>query len=253
MLSTNVKVTIPSKKSKNDTYTRGEQMESLDNHEQRLEDVLKKANDPTNLQWDEDAKRRFQLLFPDADKFGLPISASWVSIDPIPFTDNFDDLHLFITDDRIIDKTNSNDFKVRNYSPDTYMTYLTSKWDKLTTDEKSEIKNKLVSSSNARLYIKQINFLLTLNKILFKQKGGMSYYSNDEDSTDDEGVMNFIIEYEPTIADNTTNAGIKDIADQKVVCPYLLGAFVNGELDIGQVAKLKDRKSRRKLFKKITK
>ena len=40
----------------------------------------------------------------------------------------------------------------------------------------------------------------------------------------------------------------KMLFDHKIVSPYLMGVFVNGQLDTNQCAMLKDRKSRRQLF-----
>ena len=83
-----------------------------------------------------------------------------------------------------------------------------------------------------------------------------------DESSDDEEILLMIDEIEPdllalyraqsgggNVNDETKN--VKQFADEKIVSPYLLGSFVNGELSIPQVAHLKDRRSRRRLFREL--
>lgn len=78
-----------------------------------------------------------------------------------------------------------------------------------------------------------------------------------DDETDDDEVEEMLGDLEPglhAVYHQTHTGGgknVKHYADEKMICPYLLGAFVNGELSIEQVAKLKDESSRRKLFRQL--
>lgn len=81
----------------------------------------------------------------------------------------------------------------------------------------------------------------------------MSLYEDDY-SSDEEEVIRMINEFDPDLlkqAGGKKLKQLKKLADKKMVSPYLLGSFVNGELTIPQVAQLGDRRSRRRLFKSI--
>jgi len=56
---------------------------------------------------------------------------------------------------------------LKNLSPDQYFSCIISKWPFLNEEDKLEIKSKLMYRFG-NTYLKQINFLIALNKILFK-------------------------------------------------------------------------------------
>lgn len=81
--------------------------------------------------------------------------------------------------------------------------------------------------------------------------------TDEEDvSTDDEQVETMIDLLDPNLMQDVRSQmnpeahrlNSKMLFDHKIVSPYLLGVFINGELDTSQCALLKNRKSRRQLF-----
>jgi len=98
---------------------------------------------------------------------------------------------------------------------------------------------------------------LDFNNEQSTEENDVAYVDDDngdgEYSTSDEGVEALVTDINPDLLTgyNGQDTPIKEYVDQKIVSPYLLGGFVNGELDISQVARLSNRTSRRKLFKEI--
>lgn len=82
------------------------------------------------------------------------------------------------------------------------------------------------------------------------QIGGYEDYSSDE-----EEVEELFKEFEPdqyvVYLQSEPKQNIKDVFDEKTVLPFLMGSFVNGELDIDMCKNLPNRTSRRKLFRKL--
>jgi calcineurin-like phosphoesterase family protein len=84
--------------------------------------------------------------------------------------------------------------------------------------------------------------------------GGNDENDENESSEEDE-VEEIFKELEPdqyTIyLQSQPRQNIKEALDEKIVLPFLMGAFVNGELDVEMCKKLGDTHSRRKLFRKF--
>ena len=202
----------------------------------RMEQVLIDANNPADIS-DGNITSLFNSIFPESTHYAK-ISAIITARQPY-FNQPYGTI---LSDD--------GETVIKDYLPIEYLERILGASD--------DVKRKIISKMYNKSASKE-SFLIELNKLLFiNKKGGMSYEENDDDySTSDDELEDFVDEYglgmwEQHMQNGGSKKDIKKFIDEKIVMPYLLGGFVNGEIDtLDKVSKLKNEHTRRHLFKSL--